>query len=105
MNKEDIESGLLAILFGIPCAIITIYVANNQVEFTKLREQSYAIADTNHNYVLEDSELIQLAKGMELIKEGEIITIDEVKSKIKSTDGAFGDTSSFKKYLAKQRNY
>lgn len=104
---EEIEGKVamqeLAVLMGLAVAPMVMYCAINRGENENLKKQAYQIADTNHNQFLEDSELVQLAKGMGLIKEGEIIPVQVIRHRIDDTGNGFADNDGFKRYLDKQK--
>jgi hypothetical protein len=79
--KSVVWLGNFAIIAGFGTIItLTIYDATKN----KLREQMYAVANSNHNLVLEDSEIVELGERLQEISGEKYISkdIEELKEKI-----------------------
>lgn len=79
--KSVVWLGKFAIVAGFGTIItLTIYDATKN----KLREQMYAVANSNHNLVLEDSEIVELGERLQEISGEKYISrdIEELKEKI-----------------------
>jgi len=93
------KGGISLFVMGAAAAAVLAFITSYTLKRDEIRGRVFLTADTNHNYQLEKSELVKLANDLNLIKEGELISMDDIKGRVQAKCLFTKNLDELKEYL------